>query len=121
MISLFRPTSAEIDACLTHARGRPFSYPEVGASRNESPPAGYVIDHRRILVGRGERAFLAACECLRRWDVFQLGWVSVCWPHIVPEPGAALLSLLAAGSVGVIAWKRRRAKGSEANPSSGPV
>jgi uncharacterized protein (UPF0548 family) len=97
MISLHRPSTAEIDSYLARVRRQPFSYPEVGASRDNAPPAGYVIDHRLIQVGVGESAFQAARECLRRWDVFQLGWISVCWPHIAPEPGAAVATLVRLG------------------------
>ena len=81
MISLLRPSPKPIDAYLARCREQPFSYPEVGASRDDTAPPGYVVDHRRILVGLGEQAFQAACECLRRWDMFQLGWVTPCWPH----------------------------------------
>jgi uncharacterized protein (UPF0548 family) len=77
MISLSRPTPAAIDAELRRAAGRPFSYPDIGATRG-APPAGYVVDHNRVQVGRGEAAFRAARECLLRWDMFRLGWVELC-------------------------------------------
>jgi uncharacterized protein (UPF0548 family) len=93
MIALHRPSPAEIDAYLARVRPLPLSYPEVGASRDDAAPAGYVADHRRIQVGVGERAFRAACECLRRWDMFRLGWISLCWPHTPPVPGATIASL----------------------------
>jgi uncharacterized protein (UPF0548 family) len=90
MILLHRPSPAEVDAYLARAAGLPFSYAEVGATRDAAPPAGYVSDHRRLLLGFGEQTFDAACACLRRWDMFDLGWVSLCWPRIEPIVGATV-------------------------------
>jgi uncharacterized protein (UPF0548 family) len=93
MFSLGRPSRADIDAFLARAGRQPFSYPEVGATRDDRPPAGYAIDHRRIQVGRGERAFRSACAALREWEMFQLGWVRPCWPDTPVEPGSVVASL----------------------------
>jgi uncharacterized protein (UPF0548 family) len=90
MILLHRPSPDEIDAYLARAAELPFSYPEVGASRLDAPPPGYVADHRRALVGHGDDAFRAARACLRRWDMFDLGWVSLAWPRVEPAPGATV-------------------------------
>src|SRR3954466_8305721 len=51
-----------------------FSYPAVGAT-SATPPAGYVVDHTRVRVGNGERAFEVARAALARWEHFRLGWV----------------------------------------------
>lgn len=93
MIALQRPTPAEVNAYLSRLRDAPFSYREVGASRGESAPAGYVVDHRRILVGVGGQAFAAARACLRRWEMFRLGWVSLWRPGTPVEPGAVVATL----------------------------
>ncbi len=93
MLSLFRPSRAEIDALLARVGRQPFSYPEVAATRDARPPAGYAIDHRRLQVGRGEAAFRAACAALRAWDTCQLGWVRPCWPDTPVEPGSVIASL----------------------------
>src|SRR5262249_46562254 len=45
---------------------------------------------RRALVGHGDDAFRAARACLRRWVMFDLGWVSLAWPHVEPVPGATV-------------------------------
>src|SRR5262245_60622239 len=90
MILFHRPGPAEVDAYLARAAGLPFSYPELGASRDGAPPPGYVADHRRLLLGHGDQAFAAACACLHRWDMFDMGWVSLCWPRIEPVAGATV-------------------------------
>jgi uncharacterized protein (UPF0548 family) len=71
---------------------RPFSYAEVGRSREGSPP-GYVVDHRRVRLGAGGATFQAACAALRRWAMFRLGWVRLCWPETPIVPGAVVAIL----------------------------
>lgn len=90
MFLLHRPSPAEIDDYLARAADFPFSYRELGATREASLPAGYVADHRRLLLGHGDEAFRAAVACLRRWDMFAVGWVTLCWPHVQPVPGATV-------------------------------
>ena len=63
-------------AFLARQRGLPFSYAHVGASRGE-PPSRYVVDRHRARLGAGTAAFVAACEALRRWEMFNVGWVEV--------------------------------------------
>src|SRR3954468_23827142 len=45
------------------------------------PPPGFAAAPPRALLGVGDETFSAACACLRRWDMFDLGWVSLFWPH----------------------------------------
>ena len=58
----------------------PFSYPEVGASRDNSPP-GYPVNHRRGRLGVGDKTFTQAVETLTRWEMYRLGWTGLCWPE----------------------------------------
>lgn len=76
MISLRQPGPAEVRAFLARQEGRPFSYPEVGASRGEGPP-GYAVDHNRIRLGAGAAAWEAACAAIRSWRMARLGWVEL--------------------------------------------
>lgn len=64
-------------------RDAQFSYKEVGASRNPSPPAGYVVDHNRVRLGEGEETFRRAVEAVRGWKMFDVGWVSI-YPRDAP-------------------------------------
>jgi len=41
-----------------------------------TPPAGYDYDQARILLGHGDLAFYAACQALRSWTQFDLGWTA---------------------------------------------
>jgi uncharacterized protein (UPF0548 family) len=96
LVSLHQPSDVAIQAFLDRQRLHPFSYSGVGSSRHV-PPAGYVVDHRRICLGTGQRTFEAACVALQRWQMFQVGWVQLCWPTMGIEPGA-VVGLLASWS-----------------------
>jgi uncharacterized protein (UPF0548 family) len=85
MFQLTRPALAEIDAFLAAQRGSDFSYPEVGATRSDSAPAGYNVDRNRVRLGVGAATFRRASDALRGWRASSLGWTSI---HPI---GAALL------------------------------
>ena len=89
MVWLHKPSDATIHAFLDSQRPQPFPYQGVGSSR-AVPPAGYVLDHRRVRLGTGQHTFEAACAALRRWQMFQIGWVQAYWPTTGIEPGAVV-------------------------------
>lgn len=82
MVSLRRPSSGRIRAFLASQAELGFSYTAIGATSGE-PPAGYVVDHTRVVLGRGEEVFARAKEALKRWGQFDLGWVEA-WPPDTP-------------------------------------
>ena len=73
---LIREPSAEwVSNVLESQREMPFSYPEVGASREGAKElAGYVVDHNRVRLGDGEEVFGRAVEALLAWKMFDVGW-----------------------------------------------
>ncbi|MCW5848756.1 MAG: DUF1990 domain-containing protein [Anaerolineae bacterium] len=89
MFQLRRPTAEQINAFLSRQSRLAFSYPDIEATRT-GPPPGYVVDHNRLLLGRGQAVFEVAATALQRWEQFQLGWVSVCWPTAPIEPGVTV-------------------------------
>ncbi len=70
-----------------------FSYTEIGASRS-SVPKGYTVDHNRLKLGEGRRAFEEARQALRKWEMFHLGWLELCWPNVGIEVGAVVAVLI---------------------------
>jgi uncharacterized protein (UPF0548 family) len=78
MYSLTQPTPETIRRFLAEQQLKPFSYTEVGASYS-TPPANYTIDHNRICLGQGQEVFERAKAAMRRWEMFNLGWVQLCW------------------------------------------
>jgi uncharacterized protein (UPF0548 family) len=79
MILLREPSGARIRRFLDEQRTLPFSYPEVGASREGAPP-GYPVNHHRGLLGTGQETFAGAVEALQGWKMYELGWTKLCWP-----------------------------------------
>ena len=75
-LSLRKPTPPEIQAFLARQRDRSFSHPHVGATRH-APPAGWVVDHNRICLGRGPAVWDAARAAIRSWQMFRIGWVEI--------------------------------------------
>ena len=93
-----RPATDEIGTFIAAQAQTPFSYPEVGASRGD-PPAGYTCDHNRVELGRGQAVFDKAVAALRRWQMFAVGGVELCWPTAPIAQGTTVAIL--AGGVGV--------------------
>lgn len=88
---LFRqPTHAWIVEQLAEQAGLPFSYSDVGASRNANAPAGYRVNHNRVYIGTGRNVFEDACTALKHWEMFRIPWVNLCWPETEVEPDAVV-------------------------------
>ena len=79
VILLRKPSDARIGRFLDDQRSLPFSYPEVGASRDGAPP-GYPVNQLRGRLGAGPETFARAVEALRRWKMYETGWTKLCWP-----------------------------------------
>ena len=70
------PSDADLRGFLEAARRAGFSYPEVGATR-DNEPAGYDHDHTCVRLGSGAALFERARQALRRWAMFPPTWSRV--------------------------------------------
>jgi uncharacterized protein (UPF0548 family) len=93
MFCLSRPSPDSIRSFITSQKNQPFSYEEVGASRSGAPP-GYTIDHNRIRLGHGSAAFEQAKSAIRKWKMFEVSCVSLCWPDAPIEVGTTVAVLV---------------------------
>lgn len=84
---LNRPSDEVIRRFLTSQHDSLFSYPNVGISRQSAAPPGFNVDHNRILLGTGEETYQRAIDALRRWEMFSLYWVELCYPTTPIEVG----------------------------------
>jgi uncharacterized protein (UPF0548 family) len=75
MIFLRKPSAESLRRILESQASLAFTYPNVGTTRTNAPPAGFVLDHTRALLGEGAAKFDHACIALRRWRQFQFGWL----------------------------------------------
>ena len=92
------PSHESIRAFLAHQSALPFSYGEVGATREASQknpklPAGYVVDSYRVRLGMGEGTFERGKAALRGWRMFGLGWTELLYPEAPIEPGSTVAVL----------------------------
>ena len=60
-----------------------YSYPEVGALKDPFFPPGYRVDRHRVLLGHGAACYERAKLALRRWELFNVGWVRL-YPLVPP-------------------------------------
>jgi uncharacterized protein (UPF0548 family) len=80
-------------AFLSAQQNKTFSYAEVGCSRQQAPK-GYIADHNRIKLGQGVDVFERAKCALRKWKMFDMPWIDLCWPDTPVEPGANVAVLV---------------------------
>jgi uncharacterized protein (UPF0548 family) len=71
-----KPSDDKVRDFLERQKSEPFTYVEVGFSRDGSPK-GYELDHNRVLLGEGQAVFEAACAALRRWEMFPAPWTKI--------------------------------------------
>jgi uncharacterized protein (UPF0548 family) len=82
IFTLREPSRAAIDAFLLRAKDLSFSYSEIGSTQGKTP-AGYTVDHNRILLGSGNETFRRAISAIRAWEMFNIGWTRLV-PHNAP-------------------------------------
>jgi uncharacterized protein (UPF0548 family) len=90
MFSLRKPSKAAARHFIFSQEDLPFSYENVGASREGAAPRGYDVDSYRVKLGEGPEAYARAVEALRGWRQFELGWVRLLPPHAPIEVGATV-------------------------------
>ena len=93
MIRLGKPSRSDMERFIASQASLPFSYADVGATRAE-PPRGYTVDRNRILLGQGREAYDRAIASIRRWEMFQIPWLQLCWPEAPIEPGSTVAVLI---------------------------
>ncbi|MGH9872642.1 MAG: DUF1990 family protein [Pyrinomonadaceae bacterium] len=87
MFLLRKPSDETIRQFILSQGSLPFSYGEVGATRNQSGTADYTVDHNRIRLGEGDDIYRRAVSALRSWKQFDLGWVTIVPPNTPVEVG----------------------------------
>ena len=92
MFLLSKPGQDLIRSFVSAQKDQQFSYAEVGSSR-EKAPTGYTSDHNRIRLGIGKAAFDSAIAAVKQWKMFDMPWISLCWPDTPIEVGATVAVL----------------------------
>ena len=84
------PSEKAIHRFISSQNDLPFSYEEVGASREGAPPKGYTVDRYHVKLGEGSEVYERAKEALRTWRQFNLGWVQLFPPDAPIEVGTTV-------------------------------
>jgi uncharacterized protein (UPF0548 family) len=92
MFLLTKPNRERIRQFLSSQKDQPFSYLDADIAARESP-RGYTFDHNRIKLGEGADAFRRAVEALERWEMFNIGWLQLCWPDAPIQIGTMVAVL----------------------------
>ena len=90
MFLLRKPSEAAARRFISSQENLPFSYENLGASREGVAPRGYVVDRYRVRLGEGPEAYARAVEALRGWRQFDLGWVRLLPPEAPIEIGTTV-------------------------------
>lgn len=89
-----KPSAAAIRDFLARQAESRFSYPSIGVSALASAPAGHVTDHNRIRLGYGDHAWQQAVNAIRGWQMFNMGWLELCWPSVPIAEGTDVAILI---------------------------
>jgi len=89
VLLLREPSDAKIRRFLDGQRSLPFSYPEVGASR-DGAPHGYGVNQHRGRLGTGIETFERATEALGHWKMYRTGWTRLLWPDAPISEGTVI-------------------------------
>lgn len=93
MFLLTEPNEKQLCAFLEAQKEKPFSYTEIGASK-QGAPTGFNLDHNRLKLGEGAEKFALALRALQRWQMFNLGWVRVLQPDAPIEIGTCAVVIV---------------------------
>lgn len=86
MFSLSSYSEDRVERFISEQRHSNFSYREVGATGSELP-ASYNVDRNRVLLGEGEAVWNRAVYAIKRWEMFHIPWIRLCWPTSPIEVG----------------------------------
>lgn len=87
MFLLAKPDHTAIRRFLDACTDDDLSYPEIGATKTGTPPAGYNADHNRLYLGNGIGDYRLAVQAIRDWRIFKMAWLELCWPDTPIETG----------------------------------
>jgi uncharacterized protein (UPF0548 family) len=87
---LFKPSREVVAAYLKRQQDAPLSYDFPGTTKSlpaATTPAGFVLDQRREVIGKGDAAWQRAREAIDRWVMFENGWTTLHSLNGAPKTG----------------------------------
>lgn len=92
MFLLHRPSDEEIRKVLERQKDQPLSYDGIDFKDHELAH-GFNIDHHRTALGKGREVFSKAIAAIKSWEMFNIGWLTLCWPDAAIEPDSMVAVL----------------------------
>ena len=86
MFFLMRPSGAQVELFLRASAQLTLSF----KPGTIGPATGFAADATEGIVGHGERAFACACDALRNWEQWKVGWLEVLPDGAPTDPGTTL-------------------------------
>ena len=93
MFLLSKPSDAFIQQLIASQRDLDFSFPNASIDSMDAP-RGYTVDHNRVELGKGKEVFARAIAAIKRWEMFNIGWVELLWPEAPIETGTTVAVLV---------------------------
>lgn len=79
----YPPDTESLHSFLLKESSLPYSYPEVGQTRQTEKVSGYDNDFNVQVLGQGEAVWEAAKTAIRIWRMFPDDWTRI-WPESIP-------------------------------------
>ena len=102
MILLWRPSRARLDRILRASRDAPYTYRDVGATRERRTPAGFRGVTARGRLGEGEAVFRRAAEAVLRYQVQRSAGLGVTAETPTARQGAVLVCVMPVGPMAIV-------------------
>ncbi|KAA0141527.1 DUF1990 domain-containing protein [Gimesia chilikensis] len=87
------PDSRQILQFIESQAQQDFTYSQVGATRNQSAPAGFRVDHNRICLGQGAVVYEQAKQALTDWQHYRFDWLHLYRLDAPPAAGQTVAAL----------------------------
>jgi uncharacterized protein (UPF0548 family) len=81
MFLLTKPSAQQIKHFISGLAHSNYSYRDVGATASGVPPS-YAVDHNRVRLGSGASTWSRAVNAIKSWQMFEIGWVRLCWSDV---------------------------------------
>lgn len=94
MFFLLKPTTKEIEDLIKSQSESPFSYENVGATKNQNAPEGFPINHQRKKLGNGKKIFKKAVEAMDLWQMYALDWTQVKPENVPIKEGEIVVTMI---------------------------
>lgn len=93
MFFVRQPSDKEISDLIAAQSRLPFSYSEIGATRNHALPGDYPINYLRRELGQGREIYAKATGALRAWQMYALDYTKI-YPPSAPIKEGEMVAVL---------------------------